>query len=97
MLESRIRRRLIRTKTPYGFKIRSVDEDSPAAAAGLEKGHILMKWDGEPLRTIKQLRKALRATPKGAQVVVEYSVHVKKASLFNRRPWRTRKATIVLR
>jgi S1-C subfamily serine protease len=46
---SKIRRRMIRTDTPWGIAIRSVAEGSVAAKVGLERGTIVLAVDGKPL------------------------------------------------
>jgi serine protease Do len=56
-----------------GAKVRSVDEDSPAAKAGIEEGDVIVRFDGEAVRSAGQLARLVRETPSGRSVAIEVS------------------------
>lgn len=96
VVESILRRNLVSTDTPYGFKIKHVDPGSAAAHAGLEKGDIVLKWDGEALHKIVQIRQWLARAKPGAKVPVRYSRRRKDAKLGDRKRWIDRAAVLLL-
>jgi membrane-associated protease RseP (regulator of RpoE activity) len=49
----------------YGALVGSVDADSPAAKAGLQKGDVIVEFAGERVRSEAQLRRLIRETPAG--------------------------------
>jgi membrane-associated protease RseP (regulator of RpoE activity) len=49
----------------YGALVASVDEDSAAAKAGLQKGDVIVEFAGERVRSAAQLRRLIRETPAG--------------------------------
>jgi serine protease Do len=51
-----------------GVRIDSVEEDSPAAKAGLQKGDIVIEFDGERVRSVRQFSRLVSETPAGRQV-----------------------------
>lgn len=51
-----------------GVRIDSVEEDSPAAAAGLQKGDVVVEFDGERVRSVRQFSRLVSETPAGRQV-----------------------------
>ncbi|MEN8144521.1 MAG: PDZ domain-containing protein [Gemmatimonadota bacterium] len=55
----------------YGVRIMGVEEDTPAARAGLEVDDVLVAWNGERLRSTAQLRRMLNETPSGRSVDLE--------------------------
>ena len=90
VLESKIRRSIISTDTPYGFKVKGVDAGSPAARSGLKRGDVVLEWNGKPLRKVVELARWLDADPSGAAVTVKISrlERGKKRRLFRMRsPW----------
>jgi len=54
-----------------GARVEDVRDDSPAAKAGFRKGDILVRFDGEAVRSAQSLRRLVRETPPGRSVVVE--------------------------
>ena len=98
VFESYIRRNIIRTRTPYGLKIKAVDAESPGARSGLEKGDILLKWNGEPVRKLEPLRTWIDKS-RGERKPVKITVarRKKKAPRWSRRPWETIETTITPR
>jgi C-terminal processing protease CtpA/Prc len=56
-----------------GAKVRSVEEDSAAAKAGLKEGDVIVRFDGEAVRSAGQLARLVRETPSGRSVAIEVS------------------------
>ncbi|MEO5897361.1 MAG: PDZ domain-containing protein [Vicinamibacterales bacterium] len=58
-----------RTKgAPAGVIIDSVDDDSPAAKAGLKHGDVVVEFDGERVRSVRQFTRLVSETPAGRNV-----------------------------
>jgi len=57
----------------YGAVIERVQEDSPAAKAGLAQGDVIVSFAGERIRSVAQLRRMVRETPAGRTVTLEVS------------------------
>jgi len=55
---------------PRGALIASVQADSPAAAAGLETGDVVLAWDGQEVEAFKDLSRLVAATTAGETVQV---------------------------
>jgi membrane-associated protease RseP (regulator of RpoE activity) len=55
----------------YGALVESVDADSAAAKAGLEKGDVIVEFAGERVRSVAQLRRLIRETPAGRTVSLQ--------------------------
>lgn len=51
-----------------GVRIDTVEDDSPAAKAGLQKGDIVVEFDGERVRSVRQFTRLVSETPPGRQV-----------------------------
>lgn len=56
-----------------GAKVRSVEEGSPAAKAGIQDGDVIVRFDGEAVRSASQLARLVRETPAGRSVSIEVS------------------------
>lgn len=69
------------TKTTGGVKVESVQEDSPAAAAGLQTGDIIVEFDGERVRSVRQFSRLVSETPPGRQVSAAVTRDGKRISL----------------
>lgn len=50
---------------PSGVVIEEVREDSPAAKAGLKKGDVVVEFDGERVRSVRQFTRLVQETPSG--------------------------------
>jgi serine protease Do len=50
---------------PSGVVIEDVTEESPAAKAGLKKGDIVVEFDGERVRSVRQFSRLVQETPPG--------------------------------
>jgi membrane-associated protease RseP (regulator of RpoE activity) len=55
----------------YGALVVSVDADSPAAKAGLQKDDVIVEFAGERVRSEAQLRRLIRETPAGRSVSLQ--------------------------
>jgi len=51
--------------TSSGVVIEEVGEDSPAAKAGLKKGDVVVEFDGERVRSVRQFTRLVQETPGG--------------------------------
>lgn len=88
-------------KTAAGVTVDEVEEDSPAAKAGLKKGDVVVEFDGERVRSVRQFTRLVGETPPGRQVAasairdgqrVSLNVTSREASgagLFDETTWRT--------
>jgi serine protease Do len=50
---------------PIGVVIEEVSEESPAAKAGLKKGDVVVEFDGERVRSVRQFTRLVQETPAG--------------------------------
>ena len=50
---------------PYGVYIRDVVDDGPASEGGIEDGDVILRWNGERVEGVAQLRRILAETPPG--------------------------------
>ena len=55
-------------KVNAGVVIDDVDDDSPAAKAGLKKGDVVVEFDGERVRSVRQFTRLVTETPSGRTV-----------------------------
>ncbi len=56
---------------PHGALVAEVVEGSPAARAGLKQGDVIVAFEGRPVRTPRDLTRAVAATPPGTKVALE--------------------------
>jgi S1-C subfamily serine protease len=56
-----------------GAKVRSVEEGSPAEKAGLKEGDVVVRFDGEAVRSASHLARLVGETPSGRAVPIEVS------------------------
>lgn len=54
-----------------GALVKEVQADTPAARAGLEVDDVIVRFDGEPVRSAAQLSRLVRETPAGRKVAIE--------------------------
>jgi S1-C subfamily serine protease len=54
-----------------GANVRSVENDSPAEKAGIKEGDVIVRFDGEAVRSASQLARLVRETPAGRSVPIE--------------------------
>ena len=57
----------------YGALVTEVAEDSPAAKAGLQEDDVILKFDGERVRSASHLIRLVRETPAGRSVTLQVS------------------------
>ena len=77
---------------PGGVVIEDVAEDGPAARAGFKKGDIVVEYDGERVRSVRQFTRLVQETPAGRKVPtslvrdgqrVSVTVETRERSAFN--------------
>jgi S1-C subfamily serine protease len=54
-----------------GAVVRSVEPDSPAAKAGVKEGDVIVRFDGEGVRSAAQLARLVSETPSGRSVAID--------------------------
>ena len=64
-----------------GAVVAEVEQDSPAAKAGLESGDIIVEFDGERVRGVRQLQRLVNETPAGRAIKVGVSRDGKRVDL----------------
>ena len=57
----------------YGAVVTHVNEDSPAAKAGLKESDVVLEFAGERVRSAAQLKRLIRETPPGRNIPVKLS------------------------
>jgi serine protease Do len=62
------RAKAMNLKEEYGVEVTRVDEDSPAAKAGLQHGDAILEYNGQRVDGIEQLQRLIRETPAGRNV-----------------------------
>ena len=53
-----------------GAMVMGLDRDGPAATAGLRQGDVILAWDGEPVRSVQMLLRALGPASVGCAVTL---------------------------
>lgn len=59
--------RAARLPSPSGAYVEAVTEDGPAAEAGVRAGDVIVAFDGETVRSARQLQRVVEETPAGRQ------------------------------
>jgi serine protease Do len=67
-------------KETHGLVVRAVDDDSPAAEAGIQAGDVIVEVDRQPVRSAGDMRRRLEEHAKGTPVLM--LVRRGEASLF---------------
>ena len=57
---------------PKGVLVNEVLDDGPAKRAGLERGDVIVEYDGRPMENATQLRNAVAQTVVGKKIVVKF-------------------------
>jgi serine protease Do len=60
-------------KEEAGVEVTRVDEDSPAAKAGVQRGDVILEFNGQRVDGIEQLQRLIRETPAGRSVKLAIS------------------------
>jgi serine protease Do len=55
-------------KATVGVMVEEIEADGPAAKAGLKKGDVVVEFDGERVRSVRQFTRLVSETPAGRQV-----------------------------
>lgn len=63
----------MRTAARYGVRIQSVEPNTPAAEAGLQRGDIMLALDEQPTSCAADLRELLTRLPVGVPVEVTFA------------------------
>jgi serine protease Do len=58
----------LKLKEPAGVEITRVEEDSPAAKAGLKVGDVVLEYNGQKVEGMEQFGRLVRETPVGREV-----------------------------
>lgn len=53
-----------------GVRVTDVSEDAPASRAGIREGDVIVRFDGEEVRSARQLVRLVRETPPGREVEI---------------------------
>jgi serine protease Do len=64
------RARMLNLKEVRGAEVARVDENGPAAKAGIKQGDIVLEFNGTPLEGMEQLIRMVRETPPGRTIKV---------------------------
>lgn len=94
--QSKIRRAIIRTKTPYGFAVKDVAKGSLAEQAGLAKGTIVLEVNGKPFEQVAELEAVLAKAKPGEKIELLTAARKSKRRLLDRKPWVEKKVEIRL-
>jgi serine protease Do len=54
-----------------GVRVKNVEGETPAAKAGLKAGDVIVRFDGESIRSAAHLRRVIHETPAGRSVAIE--------------------------
>src|SRR5262245_53186237 len=61
------RAKALNLKEERGVEVKKVDEDSPAAKAGLREGDVVLEYNGQRVEGAEQFTRLVRETPAGRQ------------------------------
>src|SRR5205823_12074314 len=62
------RAKALNLREERGVEVKKVDEDSPAAKAGVKDGDVVLEYNGQRVEGIEQFLRFVRETPVGRQV-----------------------------
>ena len=65
------RAKALNLKEDRGIEVAHVEDDSPAAKAGIKEGDVVTQYSGEPVEGMEQFSRIVRETPVGRQVKLE--------------------------
>ena len=64
------RAKALNLKEERGVEVAHVEDDSPAAKAGIKEGDVVLEYNGEKVEGVDQLIRMVRETPPGRQVAM---------------------------
>ena len=64
------RARTLKLKEPRGAEVTMVNDDTPAAKAGIRVGDVILEYNGQPVQGTQELQRLVHETPAGRQVKV---------------------------
>ncbi len=64
------RAKTLNLKEERGVEVAHLEEDSPAAKAGIKQGDVLLEFNGDKVEGVDQLIRMVRETPPGRQVTL---------------------------
>lgn len=64
------RAKALNLKEVRGIEVAHVENDSPAAKAGIKEGDVVLEYNGEKIQGVDQLIRLVRETPPGRQVTL---------------------------
>lgn len=67
------RAKALNLKEERGAEVTSVNADSPAAKAGVQKGDVVLEYNGQAVQGTAQLTRMVQETPPGRQVKIQVS------------------------
>lgn len=67
------RARALNLREEYGVEITRVEEESPAAKAGLKQGDVVLEYNGQRIEGVEQFMRVVRETPPGREVKLSLS------------------------
>ncbi len=73
-------------KASTGVMVEEVEEEGPAAKAGLKKGDVVVEFDGERVRSVRQFTRLVSETPAGRQVAASVLRDGQRVSVNCRHP-----------
>jgi serine protease Do len=65
------RAKALKLKEARGAEVTMVNEETPAAKAGIKVGDVILEYNGQPVAGTKELQRLVRETPAGRQVKIE--------------------------
>lgn len=68
-------------KETSGVRVESVEDASPAATAGVQTGDLIVEFDGERVRSVRQFSRLVSETPAGRQVTAAVSRNGNRTTL----------------
>ena len=71
----------LKLKEERGVEVTSVEDGSPAESAGIERGDVLLTYNGEDILGAQQLVRLVRETPPGRKVKIQLWRNAKQQSV----------------
>jgi membrane-associated protease RseP (regulator of RpoE activity) len=63
----------LKLKEERGVEVAMVDQDAPAAKAGLKEHDVILQFNGQPVEGVEELKRMIRETPPGRTVTLGIS------------------------